>query len=274
MTQASSPAPPPTTRFTPVGRERHAGRSWRAIIGFSFAATTALVPLIGAELPKAALAMPFGFNQRPDESFVLVGILSLTPGRNLFVAPDGRWVGDYVPASIRSHPFRLIRREGTDELVLCVDEQSDLFGEGGAQGLPFFDGQGNLTPDTKAVLDFLGQIERNRAATETAVSDLAATGLICPWPIKYRAGDQDQEVAGLHRIDERAMNALSDDAFLRLRKSSAISIAYAQLLSMGQVQVLERLAALHAKLAPAVTALPESLDKIFQIQGDELLRFD
>jgi hypothetical protein len=239
--------------------------------GFSFAATTGLVPLVGAELPKAALAMPIGFSQRSDGRFVLVGILSLTPGRNLFVAPDGRWLGGYVPAAIRSHPFRLLRGEGTEDLVLCVDEQSDLVGEGGANGLPFFDGQGNLTPATKDVLDFLGQLERNRAATEVAVSALAAAGLICPWPIKLSAGEV---VGGLHRTDERAMNAVQDDAFLRLRRSSALSIAYAQLLSMGQIQVLERLAEVQKQLAQSATTLPESLDKIFQIRGDELICFD
>ncbi|MDR3661204.1 MAG: SapC family protein [Mycobacterium sp.] len=271
MTQASSAPTPPTARFTPVGRERHADWSWRSITGFSYAAATALVPLVGAELAKVALAMPFGFNQRPDGRFVLVGILSLTPGRNLFVAPDGRWLGDYVPAAIRSHPFRLLREEGTEALILCVDEQSGLVGEGGGKGQAFFDGQGNLAPPTKAVLDFLGQIERNRAATEAAVSELAAAGVICPWPIKLKSGEV---VDGLHRIDERAVNALQDDAFLRLRKSSALPIAYAQLLSMGKIQVLERLAELQSQLAPTVTNLPESLDKIFQIRGDELICFD
>jgi hypothetical protein len=271
MTQASSDPTPPAARFTPVGRARHADWSWRSITGFSYAAATALVPLVGAELPTAALAMPIAFNRRPDGRFILLGVLSLTPGRNLFVAPDGRWLGDYVPAAIRSHPFRLVRGEGTAELVLCVDEQSDLVGEGGGKGQAFFDGQGDLTPPTKAVLDFLGQLERNRAATEAAVSELAAAGVICPWPIKLKSGEV---VDGLLRIDERAMNALQDGAFLRLRKSSALSIAYAQLLSMGKVQVLERLAEVQKQLAQSATTLPESLDKIFQIRGDELICFD
>ena len=48
------------------------------------------------------------------------------PEHNLFVGPDGHWLGGYVPASLRSYPFRVLGSEGSGQLALCVDEDSGL----------------------------------------------------------------------------------------------------------------------------------------------------
>ena len=48
-------------------------------------------------------------------------------------------------------------------------------------------------------------------------------------------------VNALHQIDETALNRLEDETFLKVRKASGLLVAYAQLLSMAQVNVLARL---------------------------------
>ena len=58
---------------------------------------------------------------------------------DVLVAPDGRWLGGYVPACFRRHPFRLVPKQGTDQTVLCVDTDSGLVVEGDAAGEDFFD---------------------------------------------------------------------------------------------------------------------------------------
>ena len=68
-----------------------------------------------------------------------------------------------------------------------------------------------------------------------AVSALAEAGVIQPWPIRIAAEENQREIGGLNRIDEAALNALSDDAFLKLRKSLALPIAYAQMLSASLI---------------------------------------
>ena len=61
-------------------------------------------------------------------------------------------------------------------------------------------------------------------------------------------------------------NALTDDAFLKLRKASALPIAYAQMLSAGQLGMLEHLARMQAELRPPpAVALPESIDSLFDM---------
>jgi hypothetical protein len=55
--------------------------------------------------------VPLAFARHQDR-FLLVAVLSLTPGFNLFVSPTGQWLGRYVPSVFRGYPFRLARKAG------------------------------------------------------------------------------------------------------------------------------------------------------------------
>jgi hypothetical protein len=79
-------------------------------------------------------------------------------------------------------------------------------------------------------------------------------------------------IAGLHCIDEAALKALPDDAFLKLRKSSALPIVYAQLLSAAHIGIFEQLARNELRPKPAA-ALPESLDGLFGISSGDIIKF-
>ena len=281
MSEPTSSPDTPSPRFTPLVPARHGGKAWRRPGDYSFAATQAAVSLAGAELSRAACAMPIAFTKQGGR-YVLAAVLSLTPGRNLFVAPDGRWLGAYVPACLASHPFRLLPREGSSgDWMLCVEEASNaVIDAGAADAQPFFDAEGQLAPATKAMFDFLAGIERNRMATDAAVAALAEAGVIGPWQITLKMDDREQAVAGLHRVDEAALNKLGDEAFLKVRRSSGLPIAYAQLLSTDRLRVLEQLAKIQAELrrqaqsAELVAALPESLDELFAPTSDEIVHFD
>jgi hypothetical protein len=79
----------------------------------------------------------------------------------------------------------------------------------------------------------------------------------------------------LHGIDAAALGALPDDDFVKLRTTSALPIAYAQMLSAGQLGVFEYLGRLHNQPAPSpVAALPESIDSLFADLKDDVIRFD
>jgi hypothetical protein len=263
---------PPPAQFTPISHEQHSSKAWRRPTGYSFAEAEASVPIVGSELANAAPAMPLAFMEQ-EGRFLLVAVLSLMPGRNLFVAPDGRWLGAYVPAMFRTYPFRLLRKQNSEEWVFCILDDAKALVDAGEKGEPFFDSEGNLTPITKSGFEVLADCERSRGRTDAAVSALAEAGVIHPWGIRVKDGDKEQNVSGLFCVDEAAMNALSDDAFLRLRKASALPIAYAQLMSMGQLSMLERLAKLERRTTRPVPALPESLDKFLSLPTDDVVHF-
>ena len=74
--------------------------------------------------------------------------------------------------------------------------------------------------------------------------------------------DQDQRVAGLYRINEAALNALSNEDFLEVRQSGALSVVYCQLISMHN---LKNLAPLYAQRRAAKAQ--ESMSETFSFSN-------
>ncbi len=269
--------------LTRLDRSEHAAKRWRRITSFAFASSLATVPLAGIELGRAALTMPIGIVKRSDK-YVPVAILSLRSETNMFVGPDGRWLGQYVPAILRAYPFRLIPKGQSNDYTVCIADEDKMVVEADSTDPhtePFFDSEGNFAPATKYVLDFLTAHERNRASTDAALALLAEAGVVRPWELKYKVVDQEVLVNGLYRIDEAVLGALTNESFVALRQHSALVIAYAQLLSMGQLSVFDNLATLQAQLLKAYeqlaaseagrTAAPAPL---LQLADDGMLRFD
>jgi len=260
--------------LVPVERERHAGKGWRQPKDCAFAATHAVVPLLGVEFAKAAMSMPIAFIEKSGR-YLPVAVMSPVEGRNLFIGPGGQWLGSYMPALLRSYPFCLLRTEGDDKVTLCIDEDSGLIVDADMETQKFFEEDGSPSAAVKATFNFLQQIEQNRSSTDLAVAALAEAGLIGPWPLTVAVDDQPQTVNGLHRVDEAKLNALDDELFLKLRRSGALPLAYIQLLSMAQVAVFEQLSRLQQQLSPVPRhekAL--SLDDIFAQARNETVQFN
>ena len=83
---------------------------------------------------------------------------------------------------------------------------------------------------------------------------------------------------GLYRIDEAALNALPDDAFLSLRKPGALPLAYAQLMSMSQFGKLQQAAVVKAKMmdqlqAQAASQKPPLSDFDFLLSEEATFKF-
>ena len=261
--------------YAAISRQTHAAKGWRRHNGYGFAAAEAIVPLVGAEFAKAALAMPIAFVGQGAGRLRPMALLSLAAGRNLFVAPDGRWLGGYVPAALRGHPFALLRPEGAEQSVLCVDEATGLVVDASFPGSePFFDAEGNPANPVRRVLDFLVQLDANRIVTERAVVALAAAEVLVSWPLEAETPEGRKPVAGLFRVDEARLNALDSDAFLVLRVEGALPLAYAQLLSMGQLSVFQTLIQLQAQLAQIHERQRQTIEQSFVPASTETLSFN
>lgn len=260
--------------FVPIGRGSHAGKAWLRFTSYRFAADKALIPLVSAELVKAAPAMPLAFVEE-NGALHLVAVMSLEPGKNQFVAPDGRWLGAYIPAAVRGYPFALLRADGAEAPILCVDEESGLVVDAGTPSAePFFDDEAAPAPALKAVLDFLNQVEASRAATSRAVVALAAAGVLTPWPLQVGPPESPRTVTGLQRIDEARLNTLDDEGFLSLRAAGGLVVAYAQLLSVGQIGIFETLGKLQAQISDAHAQQQAAFDGSFEPHASEGLQFD
>ena len=256
--------------LVPVSPERHGGKAWRGFSGYLYAAGEAVLPLCAVELPRAAADMPVGF-LRQNEAVSPVAICSLVPGQNFYIAPEGRWLGGYVPAILRAYPFALVAGDG-DQRVVCIDEESGLLLEApDAEGAdPFFDDQNQPAGKFAQVVDFLTHLERDRQATAALCALLDGHGLFADWPLKVDAGQGAQDVTGILRIDEAKLNQLSDAAFLELRKAGALPFIYTHLLSTQRLPVLSRLAQLQAQLQQR----QPTLDDAFEMPLDDDFEFN
>jgi len=241
------------TNFVPVTPESHAKKVWKRVTDYKFAAADTIMPLVGAELSQAVALLPIGFVKH-ETAFQLVAIASLKPRQNLCVAPNGNWLGTYIPSVIRAYPFRLLKSGNSDETILCIDEDSELLSDDLEKGSSFFDDNNQPSEELKNILKFLSAIESNRIATQSAVNAIDEAGLIKPWTINLKQDDKILPVEGLFHVDEEALNELDGEAFLELRKAGGLNIAYAQLFSMNQLQVLERLGKLQGQILEQQTA--------------------
>ena len=257
------------TELAAINPERHAKKVWKHVTDYAFAAADTVISLAGVELSKAAPVMPTGF-MKVEAGYQLVAITSLQPGTNLYVAPDGKWLGHYIPATLRGYPFQLAQQEGAGEFILCINESSGLVVEGVDDGNAFFDDQDQPTQGIKDILNFLIKIKASRDVTEGAVNALADAGLITPWQINLKQGEKVVPVKGLYSVDEAALNKLDDEDFLAVRKAGGLAIAYAQLFSMNQLTVLERLGELQGQILEQQTAQSEAANLTgFSLAEDE-----
>ena len=246
--------------FHAIAQSTHAHKRWMRYTSYAFAAHDALAPLVVQELPRAALHLPIAFVHQ-DEQFTPVAVLGIQPGQNLFVAPDGRWLGGYPPAAYRAHPFALANLPDGQQ-VLAFDADSGLLTE--AEGEAFYDSEGRPAQAVQEILGFLTRVQASRAQTQRICKALAEQQLLQPWPITVQAQAGERRVDGLYRIDETALNALAAESLKALQQAGALPMVYAQLLSMQHLPLLGQLAqARHKAAQPLPTAPDGELDLSF-----------
>ena len=240
------------SKLAVISRDAHINRRWRRPTTYKFAAGDAVVPLVVPEVMKAAANFPIGF-LKAGESVRLVGLFGLQPGQNLYVAADGRWFGNYIPAVFRTYPFRLADN-GAGGFVACVIEDEAIL-TNGPDGERFFaDDEGkSLSPGVNATLEVLRQVAGVEQMTAVACTLLQKHQLLVPWRFR-RADDKVYTMGDVLTVDEAALNGLSAEALVEMRSGWALPLAYAQLLSQQHVATLVALEAAHAKRQAQVAA--------------------
>ena len=190
-----------------------------------------MVPIVTWEFGYVAPWMPIVFSEQAG-GLAPMAMMSPVPGRNLFVSPEGQWVGGYIPAIFRTYPFREAHLEGRKEGVVCFDEDSGLLAEEDAGD--FFAENGEPSAALRGILDLLQAMSAAQSETELAMASIAAAGITEQWPLRVRTGELESATYCLHRINEAALSALDDAAFLNLRSTGGLVLAYLQLVSMAQ----------------------------------------
>ena len=252
--------------FELIHHDAHGDKAWKRFTGYQFARGIPVAQLAAPEISKAALSMPLAFMQ-VGEAVSLVAVCGLLPEQNLFIAPDGRWLGAYVPAVFRGYPFKLAR-SGDNNFALCIDTTSGLLVERD-QGEALFNDDATPTETVQQVMQLLVQTTKGQEALSQAATALSQAGVLEPWPIKIKDGDKERDVTGLLRLNEQSLNGLDDPAFLALRKVGGLQVAYAQLLSSANIGVLAQLDQVHGEIQKRQDAANAEHQRLFQPNGGD-----
>ncbi len=285
------------SEWVAIQKTTHKNARWENHTHYNFAKTSAVAPVLLAELTQLLPYYPLAFvktSEAATENFQLVALLSIQPGVNYYANIDGKWRVPYVPSTFRSHPFKLVAKN-PEEFVLCLDQTSEFLSLTGetSYSQPLFSisqdaaEKVELAEPVTQVLNFLQQCQANQQLTQQAVNLLAKHNLIQPWEIEQAAATlTDAEIAtgktqaaatpvkGVFQINTEALQQLTGEALAELNQHKALELAYAQLFSKPRLQAFAGLSNLHQQEQEAHLAAENlDLEHVFGEQEDDLFRF-
>ncbi|MEL7489754.1 MAG: SapC family protein [Pseudomonadota bacterium] len=219
-------------------KETHGGKGvTRPATPFGFCSKIRAVPLTISEIPSAMKDYPVVFMSQEDP--IPLAVLGLVDDVNLFVDEKGDWEQNrYIPGYIRRYPFALASETGGDRMAIVIDGAHEGVKEGGE--IPFFDANGESSEATKQAIEFCKQYEQDRQMTVQFMEQLKPLDLIKGQTAQYTPqGSTEQKVfAQYFGVDEKALQDMSDEKFLELRKSGLLAVIYAQLMSLSNWRLL------------------------------------
>lgn len=229
--------------YVAVGVEKFANRYWRTASDFRPFANSPVCHLGANEATQAALHLPLAFIKH-DNTYDLVALVGLRPDDSLGVDPTtGRWALNYLPQLYRTYPFRIANDQ--DRMIVIVDQTSGLVSNNPEEGHPFFNASAQPSEPFQQLMNMLQDLHQGRMGAFMLCKQLEDAGILEPWPLQVQMDNNDPnpaQINGLYRVNESALTTLGNVPFLALRKNGALALAYSQLLSMGNIHKLARLA--------------------------------
>jgi hypothetical protein len=232
----------------PVTRERHGACSVEAGSNFGFARHINSLPLMAVEFQPAAAEYGIVFAGE-GEALMPALILGLRAHENLFVTPDGRWDGRYVPAFARRYPFIFASSPDGATFTLCIDEAFEGFNREG-RGQALFDAEGAPSVYTQGVLQFLQEYQSQFLRTQAFCRKLGELGLLDPMQAQITSpGGERMSLGGFQVVNRDRLKSLPPPALADLARSDELELAYLHLQSLRNLGTM--LARLNDPAPPA-----------------------
>jgi len=201
-------------------------------------------PLVVQEFIAASQEFPILFIKDSETGqFKAIALLGLKPGENLFFDP-ANWQADYKPENLTLYPFLVSQAAGDENAIVCFDQASPLVNENEGEALFVKDSDNHFvaTDWLKSQGERVVQYLEKTQITEHFIKTLLDIEIISPQTLNLKLDDQaEYSLSGLYAIDEKKLNALSDDKFTALRKTGALPAIYASLFSLRRIENLIRL---------------------------------
>ncbi len=229
-------------------------RLQRDAADYGFARDSVTVALTAAEVPAACAEYPCVMARQTNGTLSLLAVTGLQAGHNLFVDSDGAWLGQYLPSTLATWPFRLVRESDDGNFLVAVmpDALNTSVGD------PLFNADGQESPWLLERLRLLTETDAGMKETAEQLALLDAANVLTERSMQAVLADgRDLELNGFLTIDEARLQALPEKTVHELHTRGALALAYLHLLSLRRFRHLVVRAGEQAKLqADAASAVP------------------
>lgn len=238
----------------PLQKDRHANLKLTESGDYTRYKDLHLIPIIAQDFFTLGAEFPVVFvKDSSGEQFVPVAIMGLREGQNLF-CQTAEWQARVIPVRFSNAPFSIVRvDEKSDQLAILVDEESPMLSE--TEGEPLFKEDGEQTAYLEQRMDHILKTAEQTVQTEGICKIFQEKGLLVTQrlELQHRQDSPRYNIDGVYTVDEKKLNALSDEEFLDLRKQGMIPLIYAHLSSLQQLRRISEMQ-YNADIAAEATA--------------------
>jgi len=189
-----------------------------------------------AEFHAVARDCPIVFAKSKDgERLESCAMLGIKPGKNLFWQ-EGKWQGNYIPATLRAHPFYLrYRDDDPNSAVVCIDSSALSPAEPSGSGHKLFNESGEPSQHLAGATDLLQKIHQQKMQGRELILCLIEMDLLQEQVVLVDLpGNTKHQLTGVFCISEKRLNELNERDFLTLRKCGYLAYIYAHIFSLKQ----------------------------------------
>lgn len=226
------------TRLVPLRSDIH--KELKAVQGsnFGFAAKVNAIPIVIDEFESVARHYPIVF--AASNPGVVLAVLGIRDGQNLFVAEDGSWQeGAYIPAYIRRYPFFVAKIDEESAPILCVDDTSSLLSPEG--NLSLFE-NGKSSAHLNRIIGFTQSVQTQLDKTAEFVQAMEAEGLLTENQAVFkRNGQVSGSVTGFKTLDQEKFMKLKGTTLKKWLGKSWLQASILHMASMGNFERVRRL---------------------------------
>lgn len=229
----------------PITVESHSQLGVDIRKNYAFAKNTNSIPLVTGEFALASQVYPIVFVT--GEVKAALAITGFRDNENVFVNDKGEWRKDtYVPGYVGRYPFIFFEDEANDQLILCIDADSDLVKKNGE--VPLFK-DGKPSDFAESALKTATEYQSYLNATREFVTAIEEAGLLVENQAELTAPDgQNLRLTGFYIIDEGKFKQLPDSTIVDWHQKGWLYLVYAHFISMANWQ----------KVAQFTTSLPNT----------------
>jgi len=227
--------------FTVLSNESHKELKINPLQDLNFAKEQVSIPLLATEVVNVAKDFPVVFIVDEKNNASLVALVSLG-GESLAINEQGKWIAEYLPATLRKYPFALAStEEQPDQKIVLIDEDATVLSL--TEGQALFSEEGESSEALTHAIEFLKSFDEQAQVTQNIANEINQADILIDQEISIESDDTTQVlVSGFKVVDREKLNALDDAKLADWTRKGIIGLIEMHLKSLENINRLFTLA--------------------------------